>query len=131
MIKVEIYSEAGYKFDRKKIRQEIGRIVLEKGIRSDVEVCVSVVGEVKMKSLHKKYMETEEATDVLSFPLEEGHRNKTNFVSVPDGILRLGDIVICYPVATVQAEAGDKTVDEEMTFLAGHGCLHLLGVHHE
>lgn len=131
MVKLEIYSRPGYKFDRKMVRREIEKVILERGPAGETEVCVMVVGKRKMKQLHQQYMETAEVTDVLSFPLDE-QPEKTDFVSVPDGVTRLGDIVICYPVAVDQAKNGqNRSVNEEMAFLAGHGCLHLLGVHHE
>jgi len=43
----------------------------------------------------------------------------------------LGDIVICYPQAKRQAMQWNKLLDEEIEFLASHGLLHLLGIHHE
>lgn len=129
MIKIEIFSGSGFKFDRDLLRKEIEETVTRNSELTDVEVCVSIVGDEKMKLLHKKYMETEEVTDVLSFPLEEN--SMPDFVRVPDGITRLGDIVICYSVALQQAELGGRSVDQEIAFLAGHGCLHLLGIHHE
>jgi probable rRNA maturation factor len=129
MIKIEIFSGSGFKFDRELLRKEIEETVARNSELTNVEVCVSIVGERKMKLLHKKYMETEEVTDVLSFPLEEN--SMPDFVRVPDGITRLGDIVICYSVAVQQAGPGGRSVDQEIAFLAGHGCLHLLGIHHE
>ncbi len=131
MVKLEIYSRPGYTFDREMVRREIEKMIMEQGRSGDMEVCLVVVGRRKMKQLHQQYMETAEVTDVLSFPLSE-QTEGIKFVPVPDGVIHLGDIVICYPVAVAQAKTGkNRTVDEEMAFLAGHGCLHLLGVHHE
>lgn len=93
--------------------------IIEKTVRGhrvtgnyEVNVFLATVSEIK--NLHHKYMASQgykdEYHDVLSFPLgkEVG----------PDGITRLGDIVVC-----------DQEKDVES--LAEHGCLHLLGVHHE
>ncbi len=124
MLTVDIISQAAYKFDRKRVRQALESILLGEGLSgSEVEISLAVVGERKMRELHKKYLGSEEVTDVLSFPLEEA--------AYPDGILRLGDIVICYPEAINQAREGNRMVDEEMEFLAGHGLNHLLGKHHD
>lgn len=120
---VDIFSESRYKIDRKRIRATVERTLQAHGIQSDVEVSVSVVGERKMKLLHKKYMETAEVTDVLSFPLEG--------IEFPDNILHLGDIVVCYPQAVAQARENNRLVDEEIDFLVEHSCLHLLGIHHD
>ena len=124
MFNIDIFAQANYRFDRTRVRQALEKILNEKGMgESKTEVALTVVGERKMRELHKKYMETDEVTDVLSFPLEEA--------VYPDGILRLGDIVVCYPVAVQQAMDNNRMVDEEIEFLACHGLMHLLGFHHD
>ena len=60
---------------------------------------------------------------MLSFPVDG--------VVSPEGVLILGDMVICYPVAVSEAAEKNIMVDEEIDFLAAHACLHLLGIHHE
>ena len=52
-------------------------------------------------------------------------------MNIPDGILRLGDIVVSYPVARRQAGEHNLLVDNEIKILVKHGMLHLLGIHHE
>jgi len=63
---------------------------------------------------------------VLSFPMQEGE-----VVPEDEDGINLGDIVICYPQAKRQAMQWNKLLDEEIEFLASHGLLHLLGIHHE
>lgn len=124
MVNIDITAQSGYRFDRGRIRQALEKILIEQGMaENDMEISLLVIGERKMRELHQKYMETDEVTDVLSFPLEEA--------IYPDGVLRLGDIVICYPVAIRRAMEENKMVDEEMEFLAGHGLMHLLGINHD
>ncbi|MBI5358009.1 hypothetical protein HZB69_00030 [Candidatus Amesbacteria bacterium] len=94
------------KLTDKKIDDQIEKLVREHDVLGDFEVNVFLASEAEMKKLlDGKYH------NVLSFPLEF---DKT----YPDGVVRLGDIVIC-----------DREKDIE--FLAHHACLHLLGVHHE
>jgi len=123
---VTIKSRPEYKFDRELVEKTVEGILFKNGITDLVEVGLLVVGVPEMKKLHKKYMETDEVTDVLSFPLNTPLEFPPNLGGKP-----LGDIVICYPVAVQQAKANGKSVDEEMAFLAEHSCLHLLGIHHE
>ena len=62
------------------------------------------------------------ATNVLSFVAE-----------VPDGILDiplLGDLVICAPVVTREANEQGKPLPAHWAHLVIHGCLHLLGYDH-
>jgi len=120
---IDIFCESRYQINRFAIRATLDKCLLENNVTSDVEMSVSIVGERKMKDLHQKYMQTAESTDVLSFPLEG--------TEYPDNILRLGDIVICYPVAVRQARENNRMVDDEIDFLVDHGCKHLLGIHHE
>jgi len=131
MILTDILSEPGYKVVRKEIREAVEEILTEKGIKGDIEVTVSIIGESRMKELHKQFMKTEEVTDVLSFPLYDSLISPDLPKPDPDGVLRLGDVVVCYPQAERQAEENGRSVDEEIKFLVGHGCLHLLGIHHE
>lgn len=123
MTKIDLLCESRYRIDRKALRLAIESHLDSRGVKGEAEMSVVIVGERKMKNLHKRYMETEEVTDVLSFPLED---EKT-----PSGVLLLGDVVVCYPVAVAQAEENGKLVDEEIEFLVLHGVDHLLGIHHE
>lgn len=123
MTNIDIFCEEGFEVNNKKIREALEKRLREQGITQEVEMSVSIVGEERMKELHEKYLETYETTDVISFPLEG--------VNYPDDILRLGDIVVCYPVAVKQASENNRSVDDEIDFLVDHSCLHLLGIHHD
>ena len=122
MISILITSESRYKFERPKIRQAVTRLLKEKGL-DDIEISISVVGSRKIKQLNQDFREVGEVTDVLSFPLEEARG--------PNGQLRLGDIIICYPVAREQAGKENKLVNDKIMELIEHGLKHLLGEHHE
>lgn len=122
MISVLITSESRYLISREKIRQAIKNLLVSERL-DDVEVSVSIVGARKIHELNIKWRQIDKETDVLSFPLEEA-RDIT-------GTLRLGDIVVCYPVAIKQAQAENKLVDDKINELVEHGLRHLLGQHHE
>jgi probable rRNA maturation factor len=117
--------------NREVVRQAVIRVLEGQKIHEIVEVEVSVVGERKMSQLHEKYLETKEATDVMSFPLEFDPSTGSGFLRYPDGITRLGDIVICYPVVVREAASRGVRIDDEVARLVEHGCLHLLGIHHD
>lgn len=76
---------------------------------------VSFVDEKTIRKLNRRWRKLDKPTDVLSFPLE--------FDQGPDGVMRLGDIVIC----KTQSQAKGHTVP----WLIKHAMLHLLGVHHK
>lgn len=76
---------------------------------------VSFVSAARMRRLNRQYRKVDRPTDVLSFPLE-------SLAPGPDGVIRLGDIVICTSEA--------KRKKHGLEFLIRHAMLHLLGVHH-
>jgi probable rRNA maturation factor len=125
-LKVLIKADGRYKVDRKRIREGVENLLLEKGIKGNVLLSVLVVGERKIKELNKKYLGKNEVTDVLSFSQVEGDES----VSESDEMV-LGDVIVCYSVAKKQAVKLNKLLDEEVEFLVLHGVLHLLGVHHD
>ena len=129
MLKLDlsIYSDSRYAFDRKKVKEALLRVLKEQNIEDGkVKISLSVVGERKIRELEKKYFNRDEVTDVLSFPMEEGEPVPEDY----DG-MNLGDIVVCYPQAKRQAMQWNRLIDDEIEFLACHGLLHLLGVHHD
>lgn len=121
MISVLISSESRYRINRQKIKKCIEDFLGQAGL-DDIEVSVDIGGTRKIRKLNKQYRQLDESTDVLSFP-QEGSRD-------PDGFLRLGDIIICYPIAVQDAASENKMVDDKMNELVEHGLKHLLGEHH-
>ncbi|EKD79812.1 MAG: hypothetical protein ACD_40C00290G0003 [uncultured bacterium] len=130
MIQIEIVADAKFPFDRTALRIHLTKVLVKYKLVDDVEIDVQVVGGRKMSELHKIYMELPGPTDVLSFPLNDPADDRP-FISSPDGILRLGDIVVCYSEAVTQALEKQCKVDSQIQFLAEHGLMHLLGFHHE
>ena len=124
---LDITADSRYQFDRKRVRAALEKVLREQGMtEGTVKISLSVVGDRKIRELEKKYFHQDIVTDVLSFPLEEGDTMPED----EDG-LNLGDIVVCYPQAKRQALQWNRLIDEEIEFLACHGLLHLLGIHHD
>lgn len=130
MIQINILGDAKYPVDREALRQHLTSVLARHKLTENVEVEVELVGKRKMTELHVDFMNLPGPTDVLSFPLNDPSDDRP-FVSPPDGMLRLGDIVVCYPVAVEEALEKQILVDEQVKFLAEHGLMHLLGFHHE
>jgi len=86
--------------------------------REMVEVSLSLVGEDEMTDLHRRYMDEDGPTDVLSFPMDEPD----------DDVQVLGDVVIAPAVA---ARNNPADPGAELRLLVVHGVLHLLGYDHE
>jgi len=133
MIKVEIVSDTRYRLRRSVIRRAvIDCLVRNKVGNGDVEVSVAVVGRRKMKAIGERFMKDGKIHEILSFPYEDiNNLHSEGFINPPDNILRLGDIVLCWPEVVIRASADDVMVDEELYALVAHGVEHLLGKHHE
>lgn len=132
----------------KKLFHDVARVTLEtvsaEGSIStlspgEIEISLAIIGNSQMKKLNKIYRGKNRVTDVLAFDnksiislFTQGHRSKENkFIEVPDGVKRLGEIIICHPRARKQAKRLRHSLEIELTILLIHGILHLLGYDHE
>ena len=133
MVKVIIHTDTRYPVNRRVIRKAVLDTFSEFKIESgDLEVSVAVVGSRKMKDLSLKFLKDSQVHEVLAFAQEEiSEANGRGFVNPPDNILRLGDIVLCWPEVLESASRQDSMVDDQLYFLSRHATEHLLGKHHE
>lgn len=124
MHNILISADSRFPISRPKIKKALEQVLLEKKITSSVEISVVVCGTRKALDVAKKYLHDDKPHNVLSFVMQEG-----DFV-VSNNNLVLGDIVVCYPIAQMEANRDDMMVDDKINELASHGLLHLLGEHH-
>ena len=105
---------------------------------NQLEMSLSIVSPDEIQSLNKSFRGVDAVTDVLSFPTIENSERKlldvTQFsvdaINPDTKKLNLGDVIICRERAIEQAEEYGHSVKREMSFLALHGLLHLLGYDH-
>ncbi len=101
--------------DRGRMR-EIARAVLEGEDVADYEISLAFVDNPTIHTLNKRYLDHDEPTDVLSFPLSEPNAKKL-----------AGELVLGVEVAREQAEARTHDVQAELALYVIHGLLHLCG----
>jgi rRNA maturation RNase YbeY len=123
---VLIFVESRYKVNRKRIRTALNSVVSQHGLTTPAEVSVAIVGDRKMRELSKKYKGEDKTRNILSFSQSEGEPIKSE-----SKVLRLGDIIISYPVVINEAARDEVLVDDKVDELVIHGMNHLLGIHHE
>lgn len=92
------------------------------------ELSIVILSNEQIKQLNNDYRNKNEATDVLSFPLLERDDIVDHDGTYP---LVLGDIVISIDKAKEQAREYNHSFTRELSFLAVHGLLHLLGYTHD
>jgi len=113
--------------------QSIARQVLvAQGVGADVELGLVIASQERVQQLNRDYLGRDEPTDVLAFSTrEEIGADLPPFVQPPDGVLHLGEVIISYPQAVIQAEEHQHSIKKEIAVLILHGVLHLLGYEHD
>ena len=101
--------------DRGRMR-EIARAVLEGEGIAEYEISLAFVDNPTIHALNKRYLQHDEPTDVLSFPLSE-----------PNSRRLAGELVIGAEVALAQAQERGHDVQTELALYVIHGLLHLCG----
>ncbi|MFC1847306.1 rRNA maturation RNase YbeY [Chloroflexota bacterium] len=111
----------------------VEKILAVQGVDSETEVGLVITGQERVRQLNFDYLGENEPTDVLSFAMlpEQPGEKLASFVAPPDGIRHLGEVIISYPQAVVQAGEHYHPVAREITVLIIHGILHLLGYDHD
>lgn len=118
----------------KKWFEEIARRVFEdESVVSSAEMGLLITDTKTVQKLNRIYRGQDRPTDVLSFQMNPGINKEPeeSFVSPPDGIKHLGEVVISYQQAVKQAQEQGHDVTYELALLVVHGILHLLGYDHE
>jgi pyridoxine 5-phosphate synthase len=87
------------------------------------ELSILLVGDPGMRQLNHHYRHKDRATNVLSFPMQEG-------LAIANGAL-LGDIVISTDTAAREARELRVPLRQRLNWLLIHGLVHLLGLDHE
>lgn len=104
--------------------------VLELLKQENLTVSVLLTDDQEMRAFNEQYRGKDSSTDVLSFSMREGIEFPQSYLT--EGELEsLGDIVISLECAERQALEQEISLEQELTYLLVHGCLHLLGYEHE
>ncbi|MFC1985762.1 rRNA maturation RNase YbeY [Chloroflexota bacterium] len=109
------------------------KVLVAQTVDSKAELGLVIVGQERIRQLNLTYLGKDEPTDVLAFAMltEQGGGDLAPFVAPPDGIQHLGEVIISYPQAVIQAEEYRHSVKREIAILIIHGVLHLLGYEHD
>lgn len=107
--------------ERTSIERAAAEALRSEGRTGDLTILIDT--PERIRSLNRDFRHVDAVTDVLTFPAWEGEISLC-----ADGYL--GDIMICYERAEEQAVAYGHSLNRELSFLAVHGVLHLLGYDH-
>ncbi len=108
------------------------QVLVAQNADSRVELGLGIASRERVQQLNLSYLGKDEPTDVLAFSaIEEIGMDFPPFVTPPDGVLHLGEVIISYPQAVMQAEEHQHSIKKEIAILIIHGILHLLGYEHD
>ena len=112
MVEVEVDNRSGEVVDETAAVGLAREVLAAEGVESG-ELGLAFVGSAEMRALKAEHLGIDEATDVLSFPIDGRDE-------LPDGVPRqLGDVVLC-----------PQVVGQAWREPLVHGLLHLLGHDH-
>ncbi len=112
MIDVEVENRSGAAVDEEGAVDLARRALAAEGIEAG-DLGIAFVAPDEIQALKREHLGIDEATDVLSFPIDGKD-------VLPEGVPRqLGDVVLC-----------PQVVGEEWRWPLVHGLLHLLGWNH-
>ncbi len=112
--------------------KKIAQTVLNgEGVAPPYEVSLVFTGTETVQQLNRDYRGVDGPTDVLAFYMLPQKEAEDSFALPPDGVTRLGEVIISYPQAAEQAGEHGYSTERELALLIVHGMLHLLGYDHE
>lgn len=107
------------------------RVLAAEDVGARTEMGLVIASQERVRQLNRDYRDIDEPTDVLAFSAREEAAGLPPFIPPPDGVLHLGEVIISYPQALIQAEEHGHPLQKELAILLIHGLLHLLGYDHE
>ena len=102
-----------YRIKTSKIKRAVKEVLSKEG--KDARLSIALVDNNEIKKLNEQYFESNEVTDVISFPLSD---NK-NLLS--------GEIIVSVETAVDTAGKRNISIEGEIILYIVHGILHLLG----
>ena len=131
-INVLIDEDLGGELEVNWLQSIVQQVLVAQGFGADVELGLLIASQERVQQLNRAYLGRDEPTDVLAFSAREGtEADLPPFVQPPDGVLHLGEVIISYPQAVIQAEEHQHSIKRELAILIIHGVLHLLGYEHD
>ena len=90
--------------------------------KTQAGVTIVLSNNARMRALNYQFRGRDQPTNVLSFPAVRNY--------AVDSALSLGDVVLGLETVKSECQKYGCSLDEHLTHLVVHGCLHLLGFDH-
>jgi probable rRNA maturation factor len=115
------------------LQSSLEKVLIAEKAPSNAEISLVITNQERIRELNREYRGKDRPTDVLSFSMAEEkiEEKPAGFIVPPDGLIHLGEVIISYPQAVIQADERRHSLKKEMAILIVHGVLHILGYDHE
>jgi probable rRNA maturation factor len=123
VVEVQVDEEFQARVELEPLRQAAAATLAHQWVESACELAVVVTGDEALHELNLRHRGVDAPTDVLAFADE----SRGPFVDAPGLPRYLGDVLISFPRAEVQAAEAGHDVQAELQLLVVHGVLHLVG----
>ena len=134
-MEIDVLIDTGYEeyVESSWLESVVRQVLIAENVDMKVELSLVIVGQERIQHLNRDYLGKDRPTDVISFPMLPGQSEKGNddFVAPPDEKVHLGEVIVSYPQAVIQAEEHCHPAKEEVAILIIHGILHLLDYEHD
>ena len=124
-MEIEVFNETDENLDveLKELKELLINISRDEGL-DNILFNVIIIDNSKIREINRQYRGIDRETDVISFALEDDKTFNLKEIRV------LGDIYISIDKVRQQAIDYGHSFKRELSFLAVHGFLHLLGYDH-
>lgn len=130
-IQISVEEEFRGLIEEDRVKRIAQQVLKAESVAPPYEVSIVFTNSEMVQKLNRDYRGVDESTDVLAFYMLPEKEPASSFILPPDGINRLGEVIISYPKAVEQSREQGHPVNEELALLIIHGILHLLGYDHE
>ena len=141
-LQYEDETEGSLSLPCEEMARQVAQAALDRiGCPYETQVSLLITDEENIRQMNRQFRDTDQVTDVLSFPMlsydrpgdfsfleEEGADGEC--FDPESGELVLGDIVICAGRCRQQAQEYGHSLKREFAFLVAHSMLHLMGYDH-
>ena len=108
----------------------VNETIKQENLTSEMLECSFIfVDNEQIREINANYRQKDAVTDVITFAIEDEMPGEIKIQGIPMPRM-LGDVFISLPRTREQAERYGHSFERELSFLAVHGCLHLLGYDH-
>lgn len=131
-VDIQFYNQTSESVDAYEamIETVVNETIKQENLTNEMLECSFIfVDNEQIREINKNYRQKDAVTDVITFAIEDEMPGEIKIQGIPMPRM-LGDVFISLPRTREQAERYGHSFERELSFLAVHGCLHLLGYDH-